>query len=390
MHKLLSTCSTLILLVAFVLSSYALNSQAYVAQADPSAVNVVNAQAINSAGQRNLFFVRGVDSVGFDITIANSCQSKVTGTIIVTIQDVNGVPVETVSLSNFTINPSATNNTELFGTTIPSYAYVGIATAQIDFVDPQTYVALSPSLNAKFYIGYVSNPPNPFSFIDVTPSLMSTVAGNSVNYDAVAYDSIGNSIDIAYFANWDISAGAGGSWSANTYSAAIAGIWNVTASLGSQSAVATLNVTHASAVNLSLSPQNPNITAGQNQLLNARAYDFYGNAWDVTNSIVWNIDSGAGGYWTDNSYTAAKAGTWTITGTLINLSSSTTLNVTHASAHNISITPQLASINAGCSQIFESTAFDLYNNSWDVSTLASWSINSSASGYWSASKLYFR
>ena len=54
------------------------------------------------------------------------------------------------------------------------------------------------------------------------------------------------------------------------------------------------------------------------------------------------------------------------------------------SAQSILVTPQIASINAGCSQLFGSTAFDLYNNSWDVSTLASWSINSSASGYWSA------
>ena len=92
----------------------------------------------------------------------------------------------------------------------------------------------------------------------------------------------------------------------------------------------TLNVNHASAVNITISPPNSNIIAGQTQLFNATAYDLYGNPWDVTASIVWNIDSHAGGFWKGDIYTASKAGNWAVTATLGNLTSSTTLNVTHA------------------------------------------------------------
>ena len=104
----------------------------------------------------------------------------------------------------------------------------------------------------------------------------------------------------------------------------------------------------------------------------------------MTSSIVWNIDFTRGGLLDGRHYTASKAGNWAVTATLGNLASFTTLNVTHAPAQSILVTPQTALINAGCSQVFSSTAFDLYNNSWDVSTLASWSINSSALGSWSA------
>ena len=195
--------------------------------------------------------------------------------------------------------------------------------------------------------------------------------------------SFGNSIDISYFANWTIVAAAGGYWLGNEYFSALAGTWNITASLGISSCMTTLNVNHASPVNINISPANFTIMAGQTQLFNGTANDLYGNPWDVTASIVWNIDSHAGGFWIGDIYTAAKAGNWAVTATLGNLASFTTLNVTHSSAQSILVTPQTALINAGCSQVFNSTAFDLYNNSWDISTLASWSINSSAAGSWS-------
>ena len=168
----------------------AFNSQPFFTHADTSLVNIVSAQVVNSNGQRNLFFVRGVDTVGFKIAIANSGQTSVTGSIIITIQDVNGVPVQTVTCQNFTVPANSTNNIELFSGTIPTYAYVGIASAQINFVELPNIHRLLFRRNGKLLHKRCQKPARPFSHIIATPSLASVTAGTGTIYEVVGYDFI--------------------------------------------------------------------------------------------------------------------------------------------------------------------------------------------------------
>ncbi|MGA2682463.1 MAG: hypothetical protein ABSF44_11775 [Candidatus Bathyarchaeia archaeon] len=94
---------------------------------------------------------------------------------------------------------------------------------------------------------------------------------------------------------------------------------------GSQTGI---TVTHAASVaNVVVSPAGSTVTAGLSTPFSATASDMYGNAWDVTSSTTWSVSSGAGGSWSSNIYTSAKAGSWTVTGTYASTAYTTGLTV---------------------------------------------------------------
>jgi hypothetical protein len=73
-------------------------------------------------------------------------------------------------------------------------------------------------------------------------------------------------------------------------------------------------VTHASvALSVTVLPGTATITAGGSQAFTATDKDVYGNTWDVTCTVDWSIDSGAGGSVSACGLaTATKVGTWTV------------------------------------------------------------------------------
>lgn len=219
--------------------------------------------------------------------------------------------------------------------------------------------------------------------IAISPTTATIVAGSKQSYTSKAMDQCGNIWDVTSLSTWSISNGAGGSWSSNTYTSAVAGTWTVTGSYSNLYSSASLSVTPASAISIAINPKTGTITAGSLQTFTVSASDNYGNTWSVTSSTVWSISSGAGGFWSQNTYTSHKSGIWTVTGIWGTLSASASLNVTHASASSISLTPISATISAGTSQAFTATATDSYSNTWDVSNSTSWSISSGAGGSWS-------
>ena len=81
---------------------------------------------------------------------------------------------------------------------------------------------------------------------------------------------------------------------------------------GSQTGI---TVIHASAESITVSPAGlTTITAGT-LAYTAAAIDAYNNNWDVTGSVTWSINIGAGGSWVQSTgtYTSEKAGSWTVT-----------------------------------------------------------------------------
>lgn len=145
-----------------------------------------------------------------------------------------------------------------------------------------------------------------------------------------------------------------------------------------------IQVTHATDVSsLAVAPKSATVTAGGTQGYTATAFDAYGNGWDVSALASWGTDANAGGSWSSNVYTSAKAGIWTVTGSYSAKSDTATLTVNHASAVSLAVAPKTATITAGNSQTYTATATDAYGNTWDVSTPASWSITPAAGGSWS-------
>ena len=80
---------------------------------------------------------------------------------------------------------------------------------------------------------------------------------------------------------------------------------------------------------------------------------------------------------TNVSITVTDTASSSITG------SQTGITVIHAEVVNVVISPSGSSVTAGASKTFLATASDAYGNSWDVTSLTSWSVSSGAGGSWS-------
>ena len=219
--------------------------------------------------------------------------------------------------------------------------------------------------------------------ITISPKASTIGAGSSQTFSATASDIYGNVWDVTSQTAWAIDASAGGYWTSNVYTSALAGTWTVTGTYRGISDIASLTVTHGDPVRIVVGSIYSTTQAGTSVTYTATAFDSFGSSWDVSISTHWMIDSGAQGSWAANVYTAAKTGLWTITGGFDNLYDQTSLTVTPGSPTAIAVSPSTTNLVAGSSQTFTATATDHYANNWDVSSTTSWTINTNAGGFWS-------
>ncbi|MCW4000711.1 MAG: hypothetical protein NWE93_10765 [Candidatus Bathyarchaeota archaeon] len=232
----------------------------------------------------------------------------------------------------------------------------------------------------------VTHATDPVYLDHITVSLNPTTvsAPNTVTGTATAYDTFGNSWDISTQAAWSIPAGNdGGSWLKNIYTSNKAGTYTAQATYGGKSASASLTVTHATDIAylaFITASVNPTKVAAPNTVTGtATATDIYGNSWDISTAAIWSIPSGGdGGVWQQNVYTSNTAGVYTVQASYGGKSANADLTVTHAS--DVSYLDHIvASINpttvaAPDHATGKATAHDKFGNSWDISTLAAWSI----------------
>ncbi len=234
-----------------------------------------------------------------------------------------------------------------------------------------------------------ARPSHSFPHIDhitITPKTANVLAGQWQTFSLTAYDKCGNSWDLSDcpYVIWCINSGEGTSvWNGNSVKVNKVGTWTVTAFYGCKSDTVSLTVTPTDnqlpVVSLSISPASSTISAGSSQSYLATAIDSCGNSWDVTDRIsAWSITLDAGGYWNGAIYTSEKAGVWTVTATYQDKTATATLNVTAATSPEflayITASVNPSSIAAPDTTTGTATAFDSLGNSWDISTIAEWSI----------------
>ena len=199
--------------------------------------------------------------------------------------------------------------------------------------------------------------------IVISPKTATVGAGVSQPYTATAYDVFGNSwVVSAVYSCTNSSVIITGN---SAYSDAT-GTFTITGTYSGKSDEATLIVNgHLSTpTSITVAPKTVSIPAGTTQAFTATATDGT-NTWDVTDSVVWSIDAGAAGSWSQGTYTSANAGTWTVKATLDTLSDTATLTVTANSAllQHITISPKTATVTAGTAQTYTATAYDQFGNS---------------------------
>ena len=161
--------------------------------------------------------------------------------------------------------------------------------------------------------------------IVVSPCSASIAAGASQVYSAEAFDQYGKSLGSVPA----VFSAVGASVVGNSVSASVVGYYMVTGAYMGKSAVASLTVTPAVVVSaVAISSVGSSVVAGLSKVYSATASDVFGNTWDVTSLTSWSVSSGAGGSWSGNVYTSAKAGSWTVTGTYASTAYTAGLTVT--------------------------------------------------------------
>lgn len=199
----------------------------------------------------------------------------------------------------------------------------------------------------------------------VTPTPVNLTADDTQQFITTATDADGNSWIATTEATWSDSDPIGSVNTTGLYSAGQVGTWTVTATLNGHSDSATVNVSHGQLYSISLSPASNTITADQTQTYTLTAFDADGNSWDVTNdpSVIYSIESEAGGSWTGNIYNPHTAGTWTVTASLNVKTATATLIVEAGITTNISISPSDSQIaTAGEDLNFIAIAYDQFGN----------------------------
>lgn len=172
--------------------------------------------------------------------------------------------------------------------------------------------------------------------ITVTPTI-SIAAGTTQQFTATGHFSDGSTQNITTTSTWSssnttVATISNVSGSQGLATAVAAGTASITATSGSISGSATLTVTPAVLISISISPQSPTITAGSTQQFTATGKFSDNSTQNITTSVTWDSDtqsvatiSNAAG--SQGLATAVAAGTATISASENSISSSTELTV---------------------------------------------------------------
>jgi len=219
------------------------------------------------------------------------------------------------------------------------------------------------------YKGFSS--PKPATTVTVEPADLDTVtispeedqnvtAGEELEFSAEALDEYGNVItDTAMDFEWE-NADDDGMFYEET-----SGDYEVTATYDGVTSTETLvTVEPAETEYIEITPEESTLTAGEEVVYNATAYDEYDNEIDdVTDEVNWSIEDGAGGSWDENVYTSENASTWTVTGTYEGVEDEATLTVEPANLDTVVILPEDdQTVTAGEELEFSVEALDEYGN----------------------------
>jgi hypothetical protein len=198
----------------------------------------------------------------------------------------------------------------------------GVATYEVTTYAAQTGAQITATGGET--PGATGTNPSPFNVshsltiagITITPDPYTATAGDSVTYACNAHDPYGNPWDVTSGTTFSIvEPGHGGHWTDNVYTTHTVGTWTVRGSYSGFNDDATLNVIHAEAESIEVSPGPYTATVGDIITYTSQAIDAYSNTWNATAETNFTIDVAAGGSWAANIYTSEEAGNWTVTGT---------------------------------------------------------------------------
>jgi len=226
--------------------------------------------------------------------------------------------------------------------------------------------------------------------IELSPSSATITADDTQTYTSAAFDADANSWDVTAGTIFSISAGAGGSWAANIYTAETVRItegydyWTVTGNhtASGEGDTAQLKVLPGAAYRIVVAPTTANVTAGETTDFTAESYDQHDNdrtlSGDITATATWSSSNPgrasiqSKGESNPGRATGYSPGTVTITATQTGVSGTASLTVKAATVSSIEVTPVAATITVGSTQEFLAIATYSDGSKRDVTSIASW------------------
>jgi uncharacterized protein YjdB len=223
--------------------------------------------------------------------------------------------------------------------------------------------------------------------IQVTPGTASIAKGTTRQFNATGTYTDGSTQDLTTQVTWTSSdmnsatiSNASGT-EGLAFGVAVGGA-TLTATLGTISGTAMLNITSAGLVSIGVTPANPSIAKGTTQQFLATGLYTDGSTQNLTTQVTWNADmttatiSNAAG--TQGLATGAMQGSTTVSATLGAISGSTTLSVTAAVLVSIQVTPASSSVAKGTTLQFTATGLYSDGSSQTLTTQVSWITGSAA------------
>ncbi|MDR3672032.1 MAG: Ig-like domain-containing protein [Holophaga sp.] len=220
--------------------------------------------------------------------------------------------------------------------------------------------------------------------IDVTPAQPSIAKGTTQQFTAMGVFSNATTQDLTSSVTWTAEDASGAvtiSGTSGLVTAVAAGSATIKATYGgSLSGTASLTVTTATLVSISVTRAQPSIAQGTTQQFTATGVFSNATTQDLTSSASWTTDNGAAATISSipGLVNGVAAGSATIKATYGGLSGTASLAVTTATLVSVGVTPAQPSIGQATTQQFTATGVFSNATTQDLTSSASWTTDTSA------------
>jgi hypothetical protein len=206
------------------------------------------------------------------------------------------------------------------------------------------------------------------ALVDVTAGALATVriepgevrleAGDTQIFTVTGLDSAGNEVPLE--PTWTVSHGVGEVDAEGEFTAMRSGTGELVAVSENLAARARIEVTPAELTRIVVTPESTEVPSGTSQRFTATGRDRFDNELEVTPS--WNVTGGIGAIDGTGLFTGVTAGEGEVVATSGSVAGKARLEVVPGDVVRLEIAPEEAVVEAGSTQVFETTAFDAAGN----------------------------
>ena len=244
---------------------------------------------------------------------------------------------------------------------------VGLGSVAVQVTENQTTVVVDPPF---------LDLTEALESLTIDPANSSIAAGTSQHFTAQAQFTDGTTANLSSSVSWASSSGSVATISSTgEASSTTPGQTIITADYGGVQASATLIVTDAVVVSVSVRSANPAIAEGTSEEFTAVAHYSDGTEQDVSTRATWSsTDTAVAEIGSTGVATAEGEGVTTIRAVFMEISAERSLTVTAAVIKSLQIVPESSSIPNGTGKQYKATATLSNGDTQNVTSAAVWSV----------------